>query len=322
MPVRHLRHAFTLVELLVVVSILAIISAMVVGLYSSATDKAAATVSMATQKQLLNQMNSFMQLHDSALPDGFDSLLQASYAGTYTTLGTYTMAGEGTMNLNVGTTLTQFIAQPVAPTASTDAKNVNRGVDLDMYSGANRVLTVKQITSDDYRLLSGLGLTTLYDTNAANLSYGEPVSTARTIAVGGGICMVDPQGVAGQKLYKDFGVDLSDTATYPIKGSDDAGTAWDDTYELTDAGRLAALKKQMFFVLAVGLNSKAIGDRLAGLQEAPASSVVSQGYYNRFSLVLKKGGMSAGDRNAAIAGVLDPKGRGTSAARQAVNAIR
>lgn len=319
---RPIRRGFTLVELLVVVSVLAIISAMVVGLFSSATDKAGATVSMASQKQLLNQVNSFMQLHDSALPDGFDSLLQTSYTGTYALLGTYAVTGEGTMNLNVGSTLTQFIAQPYNSPTPVDAKNINRGVDQDFYTGASRVVTVKQITSDDVRLLTSLGLYTLWDINAVNLAYGEPVGTARTIALNGGICIIDPQGVAGQRLYQDFGVDLSNTTDFPRKGADDLATSWDDTNELTDASRLKAFQKQLFYVLAVGLNSKMIGDRLAGLQEAPASSVVGQGYYNRYSVVIKKGGSSAGDRNAAVAGVLDPKGRGASAARQAVNAIR
>ena len=323
MTLRTTRRRFTLVELLIVIALIAVVSGMVVGLFGSAVDKSAATASMATQKQLVNQLNSYQQLHGNTLPDDFDSLIADDVtAATYDTLGTYSVIGEGTFDLNVAGDTTLFFRQAVTPGATTDDQYINRGVHLDGYTGADRTLTVKELTSDDVRVLANLGITTLFDLREADLFYGEPRTTERVIAVGGPIAIVDPTTLAGQRLYRDFGIDLSDTVAYPRNGADDASTAWDDTLELNAAGRLAALQAQIFYVLGVGTNSKLVGDQLAGVQEAPTSGVVSQGFYNYFSLVIKKGAATRGDRNPGIAGVLDPRGRGASAARQSVNAIQ
>jgi len=323
MNLRNQGRGFTLVELLIVIALIALVSGMVIGLFGSAVQKSAATTSLATQKQLVNQFNSYMQLHGNALPDGFDTLIADDVsAGSYTTLGTYSVIGEGSFDLNVGDDPTLFFAQPVAPGASTSAQFINRGLSPDSYSGADRTLCVKELNSNDVRVLEALGITTLYDLDDRDLFYGEHRTVSRTAAVGGAICVVDPESVAGQRLYRDFGVDLSDTSVYTRKGADDSGTAWDDTEELDAAGRLAAMRAQLFYVLAVGPNSRLIGDGLAGVQEAPTSGVVVQGYYNRFALVIKRGASSGGDRNPGLAGVLDPRGRGASAARQAVNAIQ
>ncbi|HBP18486.1 MAG TPA: hypothetical protein DEA08_11975 [Planctomycetes bacterium] len=322
MTLRTTRRRFTLVELLIVIALIAVVSGMVVGLFGSAVDKSAATASMATQKQLVNQFNSYQQLHGNTLPDDFDSLMAETVTGTYDTVGTYSVIGEGTFDINVAADPTLFFRQLVPPSATTNEQYINRGVHLDGYTGANRTLTVKQLSDDDVRVLANLGITTLYDLRERDLFYGEPSTTARAIASGGPIAIVDPQTVAGQRLYHDFGIDLSNQTDFPRKGTDDAGTPWDDSEELTDAARVLAFQQGFFYVLGVGVNSEIVGDQLAGVQEPPTSAVVSQGFYNYFSLVIKKGAASRGDRNPGIAGVLDPRGRGASAARQAVNAIQ
>ena len=326
MKARLLRSGFTLVELLIVVTLIALISGMAVGLYGSAVKKSAVTVSMATQKQLLDLFSSYLQLHEGAYPDGFDSLIRSDYVsagGSYTALGTYSVFGGGTPSLSVAADLTKFIAQPVTSTASADDQSINRGVATDAYSGQARVLTVKQLTADDVTLLTGIGFTKTYDIKNSDLSYGILVTTVRTNAIGGPICIVDPQSVAGQQLYADFGVDLSDPTLYPRNGSSTGAYSWDDSLELNAAGRLAALQKQIFYVCAIGLNSKMAGDQLAGFQEPPASAVVNKGFYNRFSVVIKKYGMDGtADKTAIAVGILDPKGKGLTAARAAINSIK
>lgn len=299
------QRGFTLVELLVVVALIAILAGTVVALMGGATDKSAAMVSMATQKQLMNDFGAYSALHNQTLPDNFDSLVRndsATQAPTYTNVGTIPIADD----------LTKVIAQPVTPTSSTLPQNVNRGVPLEAYIGDNRVLTATKLSASDVTTLSSLGITAVYDTNTADAFHGNLGYTKRALAADQPICIVDPQSVAGQVLYKDLGTDLSDDTKYAKDGT---------TKELTAAGRQAALTMQVYWVVALGPNSSMIGDQLAGVQEAPVSSVVSAGFYNRFMVVIKKN-MGPTNQVPALAGVLDPRGRGPTAARAAVNSMR
>lgn len=301
------RQGFTLVELLVVIALIAIVSGMVIGLMSGTTEKATATVSMATQKQLMNQINSYMALHNQTLPDKFDSMIRADYAaqgGTYMTVGSLQIADD----------LTKFISQYYTNSAAiVMPQNVNRGLHLSSYTGATRVLTVAQLTAAFVSDLNALGVTTLYDINHADRFHGNLGYTARVLATNSQpVCVIDPQSIAGQTLYRDLGVDLSDNAAYPKDAS---------TGELTAAGRSAAFARQVFLVLALGPNSTMIGDQSAGVQEAPTCGAVSYGFYNHYMVVIKKE-MGPYSQTSAVAGVLDSMGRGASAAREAVNSVR
>lgn len=313
------RDGMTLVELLVVVTILAIIAGMAVMLVGGATDKAAATVSVATQKQLTDQINSYVQLHNGLLPDRYDSLVHDGYTGTFTVL---------TSTISVAADPLPFMGMTSPSPGASGPQNIQRGVDPAAFSGQYRTLTVKQATASSGAVLSGdvdllkqAGVTTLYNYSTGDLSLGRDTkAVVVTIAAGTPICIVDPQSVAGQQLYGDFGVDLSNATDYPRNGTSTGAYAWDDSMELNAAGRTNALSKQIFYVLGVGVNATIIGDRQLGLQEAPTSSVVTGGYYNKYLLVVTYGSYT--NRSTSFVGVLDPKGRGPTTARQALNAIQ
>ena len=118
--------------------------------------------------------------------------------------------------------------------------------------------------------------------------------------------MVDPQtGRCGKFVYNDLGLhEILDTTAYPVSGSD-----------LTAASRAKAMAKARYFVFGIGGNSTIIGDRKAGLQSTPQSSVPSAGYYNRYLMVVK---MSTGpnDMTSDFAGILDPQGKTVSRATE------
>lgn len=308
-------QGFTLVELLIVVALLAIVSGLVVGLYNGAVKDSAETVSIATQKQLTNSINNFFQMHNSKLADGFDSLLRDQvgrpFGGTYTAVSTggLEVADNPKDAIYAGydvvdnTTLAAPYDNIADPTAQ------SKGIDTAAYLGVFRSITVARLTQSDLATLNQLGIYSVNDVSVAgDFFHGEVSYVKRTLKVGDPVCIIDPRTVRnGISIYGDFGVDLSDTTTYTRATAATTGDYAVMVGDLDDTGRNKAIAKQRFFVFGIGPQCKLIGDRKGGLQDAPASSIVVDGAYNKYFLVIKMPG-GPNDMSPAIAGILDPRG--------------
>ena len=177
-PRRKGSGGFTLAELLIVVAIIAVVSAGVIGLYNGVVKDSAETVSIATQKELTNTINSFFQTHNGRLADGLDSLLRDQdvrpYTGTYTevTTGGLEIADDPKDAIYVGYDVVDntTLAEPYDNEADPDA--ASRGLDDAAFLGAFRILTVAMLTDDDIETLNHLGITYVNDAPVRRLPLG------------------------------------------------------------------------------------------------------------------------------------------------------
>jgi len=309
------RSGFTLVELLIVVAILALVSGAAIALYNGVFTDSAENVSIAMQQELMNTMSSYLAAHNNRLPDGFDSLLRdivtKPYTGTYTAISTTLEVADDPKDIF-------YVGYDVNPADNVADNTANsKGLDPAAYLGYFRSLTVGRLTDSDIATLKDLGITYVYDiVTTSDFFHGNVSYVKRALKTGDPVCLIDPRTARnGISIYKDFGVDLSDTATYTRAAADvNAGDYSIVKNDLDDAGRAAALKKQRFFVFGLGPNMTMIGDRKGGLQEAPTCAIVKDGCYNRYFLVIKMPG-GPNDMNPAVAGILDSKGKTVRGAR-------
>ncbi len=319
---RNGRKGFTLVELLIVVALIAIVSGLVVGLYNGAVKDSAETTSIATQKQLTNSVNNFFQLHNGKLADGFDSLLRDQVARPFG--GTYTAVSTGGLAVADNPKDAIYVGYDVADNTTLAAPYDNiadptaqsKGIDTAAYLGVFRSITIAQLTSSDLATLNQLGIYTVNDVSVGgDCFHGDVTYVKRTLKVGDPVCILDPRTARnGISIYSDFGVDLSDANTYTRATAATAGDYAVSVNDLDDTGRNKAIAKQRFLVFGIGPACKMIGDRKGGLQDAPTSSIVVDGAYNKFFLVIKMPG-GPNDMSPAIAGVLDPRGCAVRGAR-------
>jgi prepilin-type N-terminal cleavage/methylation domain-containing protein len=315
---RTRKSGFTLVEMLVVVTLIAIVATIAIALLGGASKDASETVNGAVMKQLTSNIGSYMQLHSGAMPDKFDSLINSLAVGTevggFSTLTTTLSTGG---SVSVATTPGAVLTigyDPEPDGVVNDTTATYKGLDTAGWSGGFRSLTVSKLTTNDVDRLAKLGITTVYDMvgSTKDLFNGEfpYTTTSRALKVGDPVVVLDPQTQRnGKSIYDEFGFhDIFNTTNYPTTGGTTTG-------DLTDQGRANALVSARYVVFGLGRYCTMVGDRKAGLQECPKSPIMRAGYYNRYLVVVKiVTGATQTDTDADFAGILDPMGNTTRSA--------
>jgi len=276
-------RAFTLVELLVVVTIVALIGGAVVALNNGLATDSAITLTIATQKQLTNQIAQFKEGHGGRLPDGFDSMIRDDFAttgagATYTQQGPLELVDRTTDSEGNGGAPRGIIytGHDADQDGFADEGAASKGLTIMSWSAQGvHTLTIARLNAADLAGLNKLGITHVYDIDHdQDLVDGELGRVRRELQIGDPIVVLDPDGLG--TTYGSF------TDTSGFSGA-------------TTAEKLST--RPHFVVLGIGPNSTLIGDRRGGLQEAPqCSTVVSwitatprgdNGYYNRYMAVVK-----------------------------------
>ncbi len=297
------RAGFTLVELLVVVAILAIISTLALNLLSSTQQEAAETANISNLRRLQSAITSYRAMHNNSLPDKFDSLIRSDASTSVAADQTIAIGFNSQEFIYATNSIIQifYCGTDTNDDWMADSGKYFKGLSDHNTTGFGNSLALARLTQSDVNSLKQVGITTVYDINPnSDAFHGTPSYVSNYLAVGDYVAIVNPKASRnGQSVYKDFGVDLSDTNTY------ERATGGD----LSDAGIAAALKVKRFFVFGIGPNTTWIGDQKCGLQEAPECAILPDGYYNRYFLVVA---MPGGPNDATVpypAGVLDSTGK-------------
>lgn len=294
------RSGFTLVELLVAIMIIAIISGAVVALSGALVTDSAITMTLATQKQLTNQLTQFYQGHGRQLPNGLDSLLRDDFAVAGASAG-YTLTGpleliNRTTDANGGPGAPRgviYTGLDVNQDGMADAGAKSQGLTIMSWSGQGvHSLTVAKLNAADLASLNRIGITEVNDiAHDRDLVDGQLTYVKRKLAVGDPVVIMDPAG---------------------LKSSYDSFT--DTTGLTTSADKLTY--RPHFIVFGIGPNCSMVGDRRGGFQEAPVCRTVvtwitakprgDSGYYDRYMAVVK---MPVDGKDVpTLAGVLEANG--------------
>lgn len=301
MSKRNKRTGFTLVEMLVVVTLIAIVATIAIALLGGARQDAAEAVNFSNIKHMTSMLGAYQQLHDGALPNHVDSLIASNKLAnaTYETIATATQfLPQIDVVSNPGTVL--YIGKDDNMDGVSDnPDDTSKGLYGAAWSGSFASLTVSKLTENDINRLRDLGITTVRDfTTNGSLFNGTETYSIRVLKVGDPVVVVDPRTSRnGIGAYKSFGYNvLDDKVAFPVNQTG-----------LLDEGRATAMQNARFLVFGIGPNSTIVGSRKAGVTEAPASKVLPAGYYNHYLMVVKIGNPPV-DVSANLAGVMDPAG--------------
>jgi len=325
-----MKKAFTLIELLMVISIIAIITTLAVNKVGGVREAAARKVALANQKAVERAVEAY--LAGGGPLNWLDSLISGQ--GDARTPLRHGRAGLDCTHTNFTLEAREIYLGPTRATAAvtaTDLAKFREDHNAGLTPGLTSVLCLYTLTAAEAKNLgSRLGLTHVM---AHNEYPADPAScyTERTgdgtyvesrsgtdadesgclaIAVTNGMSLaaINPATEAGRAIYRACGQDLMKTER--------AGAAYDETRAAAEAEATGGA------LIALGLGSSAslIGKAQAGLESAPRAAYPVKRYYSRYILLfrLRKVGTAI---LPEFAGVIDPCGNTLRAAEQIVRAL-
>ena len=330
-----MKHAFTLIELVMVIAILAILSSIAVSKVSGVKEAAARKASVACQKSVERGVEAF--LASGGRLNRLDSLINADTAGVATGSGD----GFGTTIYNsfsVGTSGDVYLG-PSDPSPTTEqVSEANAGIHPSLVAVLCRY-SLSQTEVD--ALINRLGLRylefhNLY-ANPAGENSGTPYAhydkgddgtvpqaldgmdpnmsacIARGVTNGLYVAALNPASDLGRTIYQACGAELLNTK------------AWGrETY--TESEAIAEAKAAGGALIAFGLGDSAsiIGKANAGLDSAPYTAFTLKRYYSRYILLFRLKTAGSGSVATVIpefAGVLDAEGNTVRAAQHIIKSL-
>lgn len=316
------RHAFTLLELLIVVAILGLLAGVVVMATEKVQQNAQRTREMSNQEDIRRAMGVYYAANDSKWPDGWDTGLSAA-AYTYSDASVGVAAVKDTTR--AGTVLTGADAYPLIYRGDpqyldTDGNQINQGVYGQLHGR-------KGATGHTSDANAGAGIydqwrkcTVFYLNNAEGFNrapcklaynstntYTQPDttvgvrnpndhtngSTAFALATGVPVMIIDRSTRIGAQMYRDLGQNP------------------EVSYNIDEAGKEKAFT---LVLLGLGTHNKLIGCKLGGFDRCPESSGTGAAFINHYWVVWKVYTNKGADQDAQVVGVLD--GRGDTVSRQ------
>lgn len=330
------RNAFTLIELLMVIAIIAIISTIAVNKLGGVRERAALKVSVANQKAIeravssylvsggqLNRLDSLVYAQDGGAPllggaEGFDfdtEMTAENRQGIY--LGPSAdcdAALRDEFNSGVMPSLKAVLTRYVLSRAEVAALESRIGLKHVMAHTAYADQAADAYPSAHYPRTRPYGDGTY--PNAANGLDANDSACVATIVTNKMVVMaVTPYTDLGRTIYQACGQELMNTDLY---------FGQPGGYDKEQVKSEVALKGGPLIAFGLGDAASVIGKSNAGLESAPYSTYTLKKHYSRFILLFRVGKAGSGSVQMPVvefAGVLDCCGNTVRAAESVLKTM-
>ena len=324
-----MKKAFTLIELLMVIALIAIVSTLAVSKLGGVREVAARKVSLANQKAVERAVEAY--LVNGGQLNRLDSLLYAGDGGAPLTGGT-----EGDFDFTAVSTAESRNGLYLGPSDDESARiEQNSGLSPDL----QKILCLYMLNRTQAEALNTrLGLRHVM----AATAYADAAPTAfpgmhynKDRAYGDGtvpnasdgldpnasFCVatlvtnsmrfvaINPMTDLGRTVYQACGQELMNTKN------------WGETYTESEVRAEVAAKGGPLLAFGLGDAASIIGKSDAGLEDAPYATFVQKRYYSRYILLFRLKTIGAGSVSQVIpefAGVIDCEGNTVRAAQHII----
>ena len=324
-----MKKAFTLIELLMVIALIAIVSTLAVSKLGGVREVAARKVSLANQKAVERAVEAY--LVNGGRLNRLDSLLYAGDGGAPLTGGT-----EGDFDFTAVSTAESRNGLYLGPSDDESARiEQNSGITPDL----QKILCLYTLNRAQAEALNTrLGLRHVM----AATAYADAAQTAfpslhydKDRAYGDGtvpnasdgldpnasFCVatlvtnsmrfvaINPMTDLGRTVYQACGQELMNTKS------------WGETYTESEVRAEVAAKGGPLLAFGLGDAASIIGKSDAGLEDAPYATFVQKRYYSRYILLFRLKTIGAGSVSQVIpefAGVIDCEGNTVRAAQHVI----
>ena len=324
-----MKKAFTLIELLMVIALIAIVSTLAVSKLGGVREVSARKVSLANQKAVERAVEAY--LVNGGRLNRLDSLLYAGDGGAPLTGGT-----EGDFDFTAISTAESRNGLYLGPSDNESARiEQNSGITPDL----QKILCLYTLNRAQAEALNTrLGLRHVM----AATAYADAAQTAfpgmhynKDRAYGDGtvpnasdgldpnasFCVatlvtnsmrfvaINPMTDLGRTVYQACGQELMNTKS------------WGETYTESEVRAEVAAKGGPLLAFGLGDAASIIGKSDAGLEDAPYATFVQKRYYSRYILLFRLKTIGAGSVSQVIpefAGVIDCEGNTVRAAQHVI----
>ncbi len=324
-----MKKAFTLIELLMVIALIAIVSTLAVSKLGGVREVSARKVSLANQKAVERAVEAY--LVNGGRLNRLDSLLYAGDGGAPLTGGT-----EGDFDFTAISTAESRNGLYLGPSDDESARiEQNSGITPDL----QKILCLYTLNRAQAEALNTrLGLRHVM----AATAYADAAQTAfpslhydKDRAYGDGtvpnasdgldpnasFCVatlvtnsmrfvaINPMTDLGRTVYQACGQELMNTKS------------WGETYTESEVRAEVAAKGGPLLAFGLGDSASIIGKSDAGIEDAPYATFVQKRYYSRYILLFRLKTIGAGSVSQVIpefAGVIDCEGNTVRAAQHVI----
>ena len=324
-----MKHAFTLIELLMVIALIAIVSTLAVSKMGGIREASARKVSLANQKAVERAVDAY--LANGGRLNRLDSLLYAGDGGAPLIGGT-----EGDFDFTTESTAESHNGMYLGPSDDETARELkNSGLSPDLrrifclYTlnraqaealntrlGLRYVMAATAYADADAMAFPGMHYNkdrAYGDGTVPNASDGLDPNASFCVATlvtnSMRFVAVNPMTDLGRTVYQACGQELMNTKN------------WGERYTESEVRAEVAANGGPLIAFGLGDSASIIGKSEAGLADAPYATFVQKRYYSRYILLFRIKTIGAGSVSQAIpefAGVIDCEGNTARAAQHVI----